>query len=61
MFFVLKQSPTGDLAMQKARKNPDRYVIKPQREGGGKYIVFSHFFFISTITITKIYIAPKLE
>ena len=32
---IFLQSSSGDLAIKKARKNPNQYVIKPQREGGG--------------------------
>ena len=37
-FFISIQSSSGDLAIQMARKNPDRDVVKPQREGGGEDI-----------------------
>lgn len=32
------QTPEGDAAMKLALDNPHRYVMKPQREAGGKNI-----------------------
>jgi len=32
---ILLQTEEGDLAAAMAIKNPERYVLKPQREGGG--------------------------
>ena len=31
------QSPEGDAAVQLALANPEKYVLKPQREGGGEF------------------------
>lgn len=33
--YTLDKTPEGDAAIQLAMQYPDRYVIKPQREGGG--------------------------
>jgi len=33
--FPLDEGSEGDAAIQLALQNPDRYVLKPQREGGG--------------------------
>lgn len=30
------QGPEGDQAVAMALANPDKFVLKPQREGGGK-------------------------
>ena len=32
------QGAEGDDAFDKAMKDPDRYVVKPQREGGGNNV-----------------------
>jgi hypothetical protein len=32
------QGPEGDDAFEKAMNNPDLYVVKPQREGGGNNV-----------------------
>lgn len=34
----LFQGPEGDQAIQMAMENPERYVLKPQREGGGNNV-----------------------
>ena len=34
------QGPEGDSVVQKALADPHKYVLKPQREGGGKYSLF---------------------
>lgn len=36
--YTLDKSPEGDKAVQMAIDNPQRYVLKPQREGGGNNI-----------------------
>ena len=35
-FAVLCQGADGDKTVQMALKDPDRFVLKPQLEGGGK-------------------------
>jgi len=36
LFQILKQNAKGDRAVEMALSNPETYVMKPQREGGGK-------------------------
>jgi glutathione synthase len=36
--YPLDSSPEGEAAVELAMKNPERYVMKPQREGGGNNI-----------------------
>ena len=33
--YLLKDSPEGNRCLEMALKNPDKFVLKPQREGGG--------------------------
>ena len=37
--FCRVQTPEGDEAARRGIENPKRYVMKPQREGGGMYYV----------------------
>ena len=34
------QVPEGDAAITMATRSPEKYVLKPQREGGGLYITY---------------------
>ncbi|KAK8394592.1 hypothetical protein O3P69_006622 [Scylla paramamosain] len=36
--YTLDMSPEGDQAVQMAMENPERFVLKPQREGGGNNV-----------------------
>lgn len=36
--YPLDESPAGQQALQVAYKNPERFVLKPQREGGGNNV-----------------------
>ena len=38
LIFTFPQSPEGDQAVQMAIENPERFVLKPQREGGGNNV-----------------------
>ena len=47
----LSQSPEGDKNSKMAMANPERYVVKPQREGGGRYLL--KFYFCTLILISR--------
>lgn len=51
-FFVFCQGLEGDKTMQLAIADPDRYVLKPQLEGGGEmnmvFLFFLGLFFVQT-------------
>ena len=38
---MISQGPEGDKIIEMALKNPQNYVLKPQREGGGRIIISS--------------------
>ena len=52
--FSFDQGAEGDAAFEKAMNDPDLYVVKPQREGGGnnvygeeiRFLLFSFFLLI---------------
>ncbi|KAJ3047873.1 hypothetical protein HDU99_009339 [Rhizoclosmatium hyalinum] len=52
--FPLDQSPAGISAYEEALKNPSRYVVKPQREGGGNNIYTTDIpAFLSKLSATE--------
>lgn len=52
---VFPQGEEGDKTVAMALANPDQYVLKPQREGGGEW---SH---VMSCVLTHVYISHLLK
>ena len=37
-FYNIVKGLEGDLIVETAIRNPEKFVLKPQREGGGKFV-----------------------
>lgn len=56
------QGEEGDENIRKGMENPEKFVLKPQREGGGKYILFlSQKLFTFSVKTLKTFVTCRKQ
>ena len=56
---LFSQGPEGDEAVEMAIASPEKFVLKPQREGGGKFYTFKNY--LKKINVCKCILIKPLD